>query len=94
VCTVYPFTASVRLMKKISAFTVNLSINLEPVYGILFAYFIFKDSEKMSGGFYLGAVIILFSVFSHSLIERYLNRRYKLKAAPATPDTQPGTILP
>jgi drug/metabolite transporter (DMT)-like permease len=94
VCTVYPFTASVRLMKKISAFTVNLSVNLEPVYGILFAYFIFKDAERMSGGFYLGAVIILFSVFSHALIERYLTRRQKLKAVHATPGTLPETFVP
>ena len=94
VCTVYPFTASVRLMKKISAFTVNLSINLEPVYGILFAFFIFKDAERMSGGFYLGAVIILFSVFSHAFIERFLTRRQKLKVSRATPGTQPETFVP
>ncbi|MDB5261869.1 MAG: hypothetical protein JWQ14_1150, partial [Adhaeribacter sp.] len=65
-----------------------------PVYGILFAYFIFKDAERMSGGFYFGATIILFSVFSHALIERHLARRQKLKAGRATPGTQPETLVP
>lgn len=93
VCTVYPFTSSVRLMQRISAFTVNLSVNLEPVYGIVFALFIFKEDEHMSTGFYLGAAIILFSVFSHALIEGYLNRRQKLTTAPATPGTLPETPI-
>jgi len=93
VCTVYPFTSSVRLMQRISAFTVNLSVNLEPVYGIIFALFIFKDDEHMSTGFYLGAAIILFSVFSHALIEGYLSRRQKLTVAPATPGKLPETPI-
>lgn len=91
VCTVYPFTSSVRLMQKISAFTVNLSVNLEPVYGILFALLIFKDSEQMSAGFYYGSAIILFSVFTHGLIEKYLARRNGLTAPPATPGSVPGS---
>ena len=90
VCTVYPFTSSVRLMQKISAFTVNLSVNLEPVYGILFALLLFKESEHMSAGFYFGAAIILFSVFAHSLIEGYLSRRQPHSAPPATPGSVPG----
>jgi len=93
VCTVYPFTSSVRLMQRISAFTVNLSVNLEPVYGIVFALFIFKDDEHMSMGFYLGAAIILCSVFSHALIEGYLTRRQKITTAPATTGTLPETPI-
>jgi drug/metabolite transporter (DMT)-like permease len=81
-------------MQRISAFSVNLSINLEPVYGILFALFIFKDSEHMSGGFYLGAAIILFSVFSHAVIEGYLSRRQKIIAARAIPENVPGNLFP
>jgi drug/metabolite transporter (DMT)-like permease len=91
VCTVYPFTSSVRLMQKISAFTVNLSVNLEPVYGILFALLIFKDSEHMSAGFYFGAAIILFSVFAHGMIEKYLARLQDLTASPAIPGSVPGS---
>lgn len=93
-CTVYPFTSSVRLMQRISAFTVNLSINLEPVYGILFALFIFKDSEHMSAGFYFGAAIILFSVFAHAVIESYLGRRKKIIMARATPGNVPESLRP
>ncbi len=76
VCTVYPFTGSVRLMQRIPIFNMNLSINLEPVYGIVFAYFIFGESEHMSSGFYSGAAIILLSVFIHPILDRrYENRQ-------------------
>jgi drug/metabolite transporter (DMT)-like permease len=76
ICTVYPFTGSVRLMQRIPIFNMNLSINLEPIYGIVFAYFIFGESEHMSGGFYLGAAIILASVFVHPVLDRrYENRQ-------------------
>lgn len=92
VCTVYPFTASVHLMQRISAFTVNLSVNLEPVYGIVLALIFFKDTERMSAGFYFGAAIILGSVFTHGLIERYLARRRPgTISPPAIPGSVPGS---
>ncbi|MCG8305972.1 MAG: DMT family transporter [Cytophagales bacterium] len=65
VCTVYAYAASIGLMKKISAFTINLTINLEPVYGIILAVLIFGENEKMHFGFYIGAIIILVSVLAH-----------------------------
>ncbi|RNI31465.1 DMT family transporter [Rufibacter latericius] len=81
-CTVYAYTAAVRLMQKFSAYTMNLTVNLEPVYGILLAWFIFKEGEQMSAGFYYGAAIILFSVFLHPILESVINRRQrKLKDA-------------
>ena len=76
VCTVYAFTASIALMRRLSAFAVNLSVNLEPLYGICIALIVFGDSEKMSSGFYFGGGIILLSV----LIYPPLNRRMKRKA--------------
>lgn len=76
VCTVYAFTASIALMRRLSAFAVNLSVNLEPLYGICIALVVFGDSEKMSGGFYIGGGLILLSV----LIYPPLNRRMKRKA--------------
>lgn len=75
-CTVYAYSASIELMKKISAFSVNLTVNLEPVYGIILAVLIFGDSEKMNIGFYIGASIILFSVLAHPVLNRYYNRKY------------------
>jgi len=69
-CTSYAFTAIVEIMKELSAYTVVLSINLEPVYGILLAYVIFGESETMSPGFYAGTLIILLSVFSYPFLRR------------------------
>lgn len=76
VCTVYAYSISVELMKRMSAFSINLVVNLEPVYGIILALIIFGDSEEMSPGFYLGTLLILTSVLLYPL----LNRRYKKKA--------------
>ncbi len=61
-CTVYPYLEMVKLLEKFSAFTVNLAINMEPVYGIVMAWLIFGKEEKMTPGFYAGAAIILFSL--------------------------------
>ncbi|GAB2547080.1 DMT family transporter [Rufibacter soli] len=77
VCTVYAYTGAVRLMQKFSAYTMNLTVNMEPVYGIILAWFIFKEGEKMSAGFYYGASIILFSVFLHPILEAVRNRRIR-----------------
>ncbi len=70
VCTIYPFSVSVELMKRISAFVVNLSVNLEPVYGIILAILIFGGKEKMSAGFYLGTLVILLSVIIYPLLRK------------------------
>ncbi|MEM7296823.1 MAG: DMT family transporter [Bacteroidota bacterium] len=75
-CTVYAYSISVELMKRLSAFSINLVVNLEPVYGIILALLILGDSEEMSPGFYLGTFLILTSVLLYPL----LNRRYKKKA--------------
>ncbi|WP_425390636.1 DMT family transporter [Ekhidna sp.] len=75
-CTVYAYSVSVELMKRLSAFSINLVVNLEPVYGIILALIIFGDSEEMSPGFYIGTLLILTSVLLYPL----LNRRYKKKA--------------
>jgi drug/metabolite transporter (DMT)-like permease len=70
VCTVYPYIEMMQLLKKISAFTLNLSINMEPIYGILMAYFIFGESEKMTSGFYIGGILILLSVVLHPFLKK------------------------
>jgi drug/metabolite transporter (DMT)-like permease len=62
VCTAFAFSTTVKIMQKLTAYQVVLAINLEPIYGILAAYFIFGESEHMSTGFYFGASIILASV--------------------------------
>jgi len=77
-CTVYAFSVSVELMKRLTAFAVNLTVNLEPVYGILLAVLIFGEKEKMTGGFYLGTLIILLAVCLYPLFN-YIYRRRKAK---------------
>ncbi|NVJ86989.1 MAG: DMT family transporter [Algoriphagus sp.] len=76
VCTVYAFSVSVDLMKRLSVFSINLTINLEPVYGIVLAVLIFGEKEKMTPGFYLGTLIILFSVLIYPVLN-YWNKRRK-----------------
>lgn len=75
VCTVYAFSASVEIMRRVSAFNVNLAINMEPIYGILMAVALFPDEEKMTPQFYLGAIIILAAVFSYPLFQRMHKKR-------------------
>lgn len=69
VCTAFAFIVSTAVMKYLSPFTVMLTINLEPIYGIILALLFFKDTEKMKPEFYFGAVIILFSVVINSIIK-------------------------
>jgi drug/metabolite transporter (DMT)-like permease len=73
ICTVFPYIAIVTLMKRFSAFTVNLSLNMEPIYGIGIAILIFGKTEHMSTGFYAGAALILSSVILHA----YWNKQKK-----------------
>lgn len=75
-CTVYAYSISVELMKRMSVFTINLTVNLEPVYGIILALIFFGQSEEMSGGFYIGTGLILVSVLLYPM----LNKRSKRKA--------------
>lgn len=69
ICTAYAFTASVKVMEKLSPYTVMLTTNLEPVYGIVLAYFIIGGKEKMSTSFYIGAVIIIITVILNGIIK-------------------------
>lgn len=69
VCTAYAFIASVGVMKYLSPYTVMLTINLEPIYGIILALFVFNDKEKMSPQFYIGAFIILITVILNGVFK-------------------------
>lgn len=71
VCTAYAFTASVNVMRRLSPYTVMLTTNLEPVYGIFLAYFIIGDSEKMSVPFYIVSAIILTTVIANGVVKNY-----------------------
>lgn len=75
VCTVYAYSVSVELMKRLTAFAVNLTVNLEPVYGIILAVLILNEDEKMNPGFYLGTFIILLSVLAYPVLNKWRKRR-------------------
>ena len=74
VCTAFAHTQQVEIMKHLSAFTVTLTINLEPVYGIVMAFFIFGEAERMTTGFYLGTIMILLSVIGFPLTNYFLGK--------------------
>lgn len=69
ICTTYAFIASTHVMKKISPYTLVLTYNLEPIYGIVLALMLFPESEKMSANFYYGAAIILGVVVVNGLLK-------------------------
>ncbi len=69
VCTAYAFIAAVAVMKHLSPYTVMLTTNLEPVYGILLAFLIFGSEERMDPGFYYGALIILSTVILNGILK-------------------------
>jgi hypothetical protein len=65
-CTVLAFNLSIRALKKISPFTVNLSYNLEPVYGIILAFVMYKEHMELGLSFYIGLFIIFLTVVLQS----------------------------
>ncbi len=69
VFTAYPMFESVRLMKYISPFTLILTVNLEPIYGIILAFFIFGASEHMSPVFYVASAVMILSIIINGLIK-------------------------
>jgi len=76
-CTAYAFIASVKVMKFLSAYTVMLTINLEPVYGIFLAFLILGDAEQMTPEFYVGAAVILCVILTNGILKNRSNRRKK-----------------
>lgn len=69
VFTAFPMLESVKLMKFISPFTLILTVNLEPVYGIILAFFIFGESEHMSPVFYIASVVMILSIFANGILK-------------------------
>jgi drug/metabolite transporter (DMT)-like permease len=70
VCTVYAYSVSVELLKRITVFASNLTINLEPVYGILLAVLLLDEHKDLTPGFYWGTVMIIAAVFIYPVLKR------------------------
>ena len=73
ICTAYAFIASVYVMRYISPYTVVLTYNLEPIYGIILAIILFPEKEKMSTHFYYGAAMILGVVILNGVLKNKRN---------------------
>lgn len=69
VFTAYPMLESVSLMKYVSPFTLILTVNLEPVYGIILAFFIFGESEQMSPVFYIASFVMILSIVINGILK-------------------------
>jgi drug/metabolite transporter (DMT)-like permease len=76
-CTAYAIKASTELLKYISPYSMILTLNMEPIYGIILAVLIFKESEKMPALFYLGALIILISVVLDVMVKFWSKKSQK-----------------
>ena len=70
-CTSLAFALALNALKEISAFISNLSINLEPVYGILLAIWLLNEDADLNTDFYIGTSIILGAVLLHPLLMRW-----------------------
>ena len=55
-------------MKKLDAFTMNLSVNLEPLYSIILAILIFHEDKMLNTGFYIGSIVILIAIALHGIL--------------------------
>ncbi len=69
-CSVIAFQLSANALKRLSAFTVNLTYNLEPVYGILLAFMVYKENEFLSKWFFVGFAIIATALIIHIILLR------------------------
>lgn len=76
-CTSLAFALAVESLKELTAFISNLSINLEPVYGILLAIWLLNEDADLNEDFYIGTGIILISVVLHPLLTKIQNRKTK-----------------
>lgn len=77
ICTSLAYVAGVSVMRELSAFRVALITNLEPVYGIIMSFVFFGDMNKMTAGFWVGAVIILSTIFLFPFAQKQIVKRKK-----------------
>lgn len=75
VCTSLAYVAGVSVMRELSAFRVALITNLEPVYGIIMSFIFFGDMNKMTLGFWGGALLILSTIFLYPVAQKQIVRR-------------------
>ena len=80
-CSVVAFQLSANALKKLSAFTVNLTYNLEPVYGIILAFMVYKENQFLSKWFFIGFAIIALALIIHIILLAKAERKLTEHAA-------------
>ncbi len=78
-CTTLAYVFALNALKHLTAFASNLAVNLEPVYGIILAWIIFKENEEVGPTFYYGVVIILLAVSLHPLLKRIFDKEEEME---------------
>lgn len=74
-CTTLAYVLSMYSLKYINAFTANLAVNLEPIYGILLATAIFAEHQQLTPGFYVGAALMISTIFIHAFVRKAVAKR-------------------
>ncbi len=74
-CTVWGQSLAMQSLKKLSPFTVSLTVNIEPVYGIMLAFIFYQENEQLGWGFYLGVLLILISILMQTSVMLYAGRK-------------------
>ena len=69
-CTTFAYALALKVLNHLSAFASNLVINLEPIYGIILAIVILKEHRELNWEFFLGAAIILLSIFTYPFLKK------------------------
>jgi len=77
VCTVLTWILSLQALRKVSAYTMGLALNLDPVYGIILAVLFAGEGKILNKGFISGAGIILLTVTVHTLYKYYRYRKIR-----------------
>ena len=70
VFTIGPFLTQLQALRTISAFTVNLSYNLEPLYSIVLAMMLFDEGQELNASFWVGVFLIILSVVLQTIVSR------------------------
>ncbi len=74
-CTTWAQVLTLKALRHLPAFTINLTINLEPIYGIILAAFLFSEHKTLNLMFYIGATIIILSVFLYPVLNKYVKQK-------------------
>ena len=77
VCTVLTWVLSLQALRKVSAYTMGLALNLEPIYGIILAILFAGEGKIMNSGFLKGAIIIFITVILHTVYKFRTSKKTK-----------------